>query len=158
MYIKSPFPPLPIQEPQNVFEFLLQRCAGREDHLFTVSEGRKRSLHEFLDRVSLAITALGAPVEEGGLGLKREDGEMVGVIGPVVPVRSCHPKLVTMHPDTICLGLFSSISCTRCTRCPNSTIVVVRDTSRATLSNSPGWSDTYLCLPFHAREHSHSGR
>jgi hypothetical protein len=45
--------------------------------------GKRRSFYEFLDRMKLTMTALGTPVEEGGLGFgTQKDGEMIGILSP----------------------------------------------------------------------------
>lgn len=71
------------------------QCLGREDQKawpdFTFqidgNSGRKRSFREFVSRVEDGATALGAPTSSSGLGLRAENAEMVGLIGPNTMVR-----------------------------------------------------------------------
>lgn len=49
--------------------------------------GLKRKYQDFVARVQDAATALGAPVETGGLGLRAEDGEMIGIMSENCAVR-----------------------------------------------------------------------
>ena len=42
--------------------------------------GRKRTYQGFRTRVVLAATALGSPISNGSLGLRSENGEMIGII------------------------------------------------------------------------------
>jgi hypothetical protein len=44
------------------------------------ASGHKRTYREFLNRVYDGATALGVPIPDGGLGLRTEDGEMVGIL------------------------------------------------------------------------------
>ncbi|KIJ17594.1 hypothetical protein PAXINDRAFT_167606 [Paxillus involutus ATCC 200175] len=84
MYHKSLFPPLPEIPPQNVHHILLNRPEQKAwpDYTFQVnaSTGVTRSFREFLGRVRDGATALGSDVKDGGLGIRRENDEIVGVL------------------------------------------------------------------------------
>lgn len=85
MCLKSLYPDLPVTPNVNAYHFL----CGRPDQVhwpdFTfhvdAKTGEKRTYREFCARVQLGATALGTPVSEGGLGLRGEDGEVIGIIG-----------------------------------------------------------------------------
>jgi hypothetical protein len=52
--------------------------------------GKRRTFREFVDRLQLGMTALGAPASDGGLGLgTQKDGEMVGIVSPNSMVYIC---------------------------------------------------------------------
>lgn len=85
MYLKSPYPDVPPTPEINVHRLCFRRPDQDEwkDYTLQISArtGKRRTFHEFLDRLQLGMTALGAPVAEGGLGLgTQEDGEMVGIM------------------------------------------------------------------------------
>jgi hypothetical protein len=91
MLVKSLFPPLPEQEPENVHDFCFRRrAADKQDYTYTIFEGRKQSFRQFRERVQHATTAIGAPISAGGLGLSRESGQMVGLLSPTIPVRTTY--------------------------------------------------------------------
>ncbi|KZS92177.1 amp dependent CoA ligase [Sistotremastrum niveocremeum HHB9708] len=77
----GPFPKLP---PTNVHNMIFRRPGAPEipDHVSQIDgkTGEKRTRQEFLERVYDGATALGASVEDGGLGLSGEKGDMVGIV------------------------------------------------------------------------------
>ena len=85
MYLKSPYPDVPPMPDMNVHQLCFSRPeqADWKDYTLHISAktGRRRTYQEFLDRLQLGMTALGAPVAEGGLGLIG-NGEMVGIMSP----------------------------------------------------------------------------
>jgi len=86
MFIKSPYPDITHFPEVNVHCALFQRpdqALWPEDFTLHIDArtGKKRTYQEFLERVRLGATALGAQLSEGGLGLRGEDGELVGIIG-----------------------------------------------------------------------------
>lgn len=85
MYLKSIYPEVPAYEEQNAHDFLFNRPDQKDwrNHTLYIDSvtGRKRSFREFHERVIDGATALGAPSIYNGLGLKVEDGEMVGILG-----------------------------------------------------------------------------
>lgn len=85
MYLKSPYPDVPAFPEINAHHIFFNRPDQAEwpDYTFQIDArtGKKRSHREFVGRVRHGITGLGAPVSEGGLGLRGEDGEIVGIIG-----------------------------------------------------------------------------
>jgi hypothetical protein len=98
MHLKSPYPDVPALPPTNIADqCLAQRPGDAPDYVFLVDapSGRTRSWHEFTARVAHARTALGAPESEGGLNLRPQNGEIVGVLSPNVLVsvpRSGQPE------------------------------------------------------------------
>jgi acyl-CoA synthetase (AMP-forming)/AMP-acid ligase II len=53
-----------------------------------VKTGKRHTFREFMERVQYGMTALGAPVVQGGLGFgTREDGEMIGIMSQNSVVR-----------------------------------------------------------------------
>lgn len=85
MYVKSMYPDVPNLPPQNVHNLMFRRPEQKEWKNYTLHidavTGKKRSYHEFYERVIDGATALGSPVSGKGLALKAEDGEMVGIVG-----------------------------------------------------------------------------
>jgi hypothetical protein len=94
MYYKSLFPELPKVPESNVHHLLFNRPDQREwpDYtlLVNVTTGQRRSFREFVERVRDGATALGADVTQGGLGLRPENGDIVGILSENCPVR-CNP-------------------------------------------------------------------
>lgn len=92
MYIKSPYPDTPPTPDLNAHHIFFNRPDQAEwPSDFTlhidVKSGKKRTYREFVQRVRHGTTALGAPVSEGGLGLKGDDGEIVGIMSDNSMVR-----------------------------------------------------------------------
>ncbi|TFK68984.1 acetyl-CoA synthetase-like protein [Pluteus cervinus] len=83
MIIKSPFPDPPPLPETNVHNIFFNRPEQAQWADFTLlidaPTGKRRGYREFVERVRDAATALGAPVAEGGLGLRGED-EIVGIM------------------------------------------------------------------------------
>lgn len=98
MYMKSIYPEIPAYEEQNVHNVLFNRPNQKDwkNHTLYIDSvtGKKTSFREFHERVIDGATALGAPITQNGLGLKAEDGEMVGILGENSMV--C-PVLLTPH-------------------------------------------------------------
>lgn len=84
MYHKSLFPDLPKVPESNVHHLILNRPDQQEwpDYtlLVNAATGQRRSFREFVERVRDGATALGADVTQGGLGLRPENGDLVGVL------------------------------------------------------------------------------
>ncbi|KIM54632.1 hypothetical protein SCLCIDRAFT_136462 [Scleroderma citrinum Foug A] len=80
----SLFPPLPHMPEQNVHHILLDRPdqASWRDFTFQVDilTGEQRSFRQFIERVRDGATALGTGTEYGGLGLRSENNEIVGIL------------------------------------------------------------------------------
>jgi len=110
MYIKSPYPDVPPVPEVNVHNLLLHRPdqANWPNHTLHIDPitGRRRTFHEFLQRVNVGATALGAPISEGGLGLRGEDGEMVGIMSENSMVSTCRAR--TMADRDAVPGLYHS--------------------------------------------------
>ncbi|KAG5652306.1 hypothetical protein H0H81_005456 [Sphagnurus paluster] len=85
MYLKSPYPdppPFPEFNAHNVFFGRPDQAAWPDYTLYIdAKSGKKITYRQFVERVRLGATALGAPIAEGGLGLRGEDGEIVGIMG-----------------------------------------------------------------------------
>jgi hypothetical protein len=94
MYHKSLFPDLPEVVESNVHNLILNRPDQREWPDYTlfvnVATGQRRSFKQFVERVRDGATALGADVALGGLGLRPENGELVGILSDNCPV-GCIP-------------------------------------------------------------------
>ncbi|KAG6810648.1 hypothetical protein H0H92_010911 [Tricholoma furcatifolium] len=84
MYLKSPFPDVPAYPEMNASHIFLNRPEQAQWPDYTLhidaKTGKKRTFRQFKERVRLGSTALGTPVSSGGLGLRAEDGEIVGIM------------------------------------------------------------------------------
>lgn len=91
MYLKSLYPDVPKLPPKNVYTYCFDRPerVAAPDHTFYIDAltGRTRSYREFRQRTARAMTALGAPTSHGGLGLCRENDEIVGILSENCIVR-----------------------------------------------------------------------
>ncbi|KAG1732415.1 uncharacterized protein EDB91DRAFT_1302477 [Suillus paluster] len=112
MHYKSLFPDLPKVPESNVHHLLFSRPDQKEWPDYTlfvnVATGRRCSFREFVERVRDGATALGADVAHGGLGLRPEDGEFVGILS-----ENCPDYIALMHSllvITVPFALFSSYS------------------------------------------------
>jgi acyl-CoA synthetase (AMP-forming)/AMP-acid ligase II len=112
MYHKSLFPDLPEVVESNVHNLILNRPDQREWPDYTlfvnVATGQRRSFKQFVERVRDGATALGADVAQGGLGLRPENGELVGILSD-----NCPDYIALMHSllvITVPFALFSSYS------------------------------------------------
>ncbi|KAG2123812.1 hypothetical protein DEU56DRAFT_983721 [Suillus clintonianus] len=112
MYHKSLFPDLPKVPESNVHHLLFNRPDQREWPDYTlfvnVATGQRRSFREFIERVRDGATALGADVTQGGLGLRPENGDVIGILSENCPdyIALIHSLLVITVP----FALFSSYS------------------------------------------------
>ncbi|KAG2749258.1 acetyl-CoA synthetase-like protein [Suillus brevipes Sb2] len=112
MYYKSLFPELPKVPESNVHHLLFNRPDQREwpDYtlLVNVATGQRRSFKEFVERVRDGATALGADVTQGGLGLRPENGDIVGILS-----ENCPDYIALVHSllaITVPFALLSSYS------------------------------------------------
>lgn len=84
MYHKSIYPPLPQLPPQNVHNVLFNRPdqADWPDYPLHVNAltGATRSFRQFLETVRDGATAMASDVNLGGLGIRPENDELVGVL------------------------------------------------------------------------------
>ena len=84
MYHKSLYPPLPQTPPQNVHNVLFNRTeqADWPDYPLHINAltGASRSFRQFLEIVRDGATAMASDVNLGGLGIRPENGELVGVL------------------------------------------------------------------------------
>ncbi|KAG1818632.1 uncharacterized protein BJ212DRAFT_1346462 [Suillus subaureus] len=112
MYYRSLFPDLPEVPESNVHNLILNRPDQQEWPDYTlfvnVATGQRRSFKQFVERVRDGATALGADVAQGGLGLRPENGELVGILSDNCPdyIALIHSLLVITVPFV----LFSSYS------------------------------------------------
>ncbi|KAG2066899.1 acetyl-CoA synthetase-like protein [Suillus decipiens] len=112
MYYKSLFPNLPKVPGSNIHNFLFDR-PDQEDWpdytLFVnVTTGQRHSFREFLECVRDGATALGADATQGGLGLRPENGDIVGILS-----ENCPAYIALMHSllvITVPFALFPSYS------------------------------------------------
>jgi len=92
MYLKSPYPDVPPPPEMNVHQLFLNRpdqAEWKDYTLFIDPKTEKRqTFRQFVGRMQLGMTALGAPVAEGGLGLGTwESGELIGIMSQNSMVR-----------------------------------------------------------------------
>jgi len=112
MHIKSLFPDPPKVPQSNVHHLLFNRPDQKEWPDYTlfvdVATDQRRSFREFVERVRDGATALGADVVQGGLGIRPEDGEVVGILS-----ENCLDFVALIHSllaITVPIALFSSYS------------------------------------------------
>jgi hypothetical protein len=91
MYYKSMYPDLPVIPEANVHHLLLNRADQRDWPDYTLyvnaTTGEQRSFRQFIERVRDGATALGADVEQGGLGISPGNGEIVAILSENCLVR-----------------------------------------------------------------------
>ncbi|KAG2362836.1 hypothetical protein BDR07DRAFT_1405854 [Suillus spraguei] len=84
MYYKSMFPDLPAVPEANVHHLFFNRPDQQAWPDYTLyvnaTTGERWSFRQFVERVRDGATALGADVEQGGLGISLEKGEIVGIL------------------------------------------------------------------------------
>ena len=105
MPLKSLYPDIPQLPVGNAHDIILRRPdqAGWPNFTLHVdaSTGRMQTYHGFLERVYDGATALGTDVSQGGLGLRAEDGEIIGILSENCMVNG---KFVCSYPpDANCL-------------------------------------------------------
>jgi hypothetical protein len=95
------YPPVPPFEDHNVHNTIFYRPEQAEWPNYTLYidaiTGRKQTYYDFLERVYDAATFLDTPVSEGGLGIKAEEGEVIGILSDNCIV-SCERVLHQPHP------------------------------------------------------------
>ncbi|KIL66829.1 hypothetical protein M378DRAFT_74729 [Amanita muscaria Koide BX008] len=84
MPIKSPYPATPAIPEVNAHYALLRRPDQAQWSNFPIhinaETGQSRGFKDFVQRVEWAATALGSPVDKGGLGLSGDNGDMIGIM------------------------------------------------------------------------------
>jgi hypothetical protein len=84
MHISSMYPPVTPLGDLNVHNVIFRRPDQAEWPDYTVyidaATGRRQTFYEVLERIYDGATFLGTPVSEGGLGIKADDGEIVGIL------------------------------------------------------------------------------
>jgi hypothetical protein len=92
MYLKSPYPEPSALPEVNSHYLFFERPDQEQWPDYTlhidVMTGQRRKYKEFVKRVEDLATTLGAPTFQGGLGLKAEDGEIIGIVSDNCMVRS----------------------------------------------------------------------
>ena len=97
MYLRSPYPPLPVLPHTNYHNFLFRgsQQADIPEHVMHIDgiTGQKRTRSEFVDRMYDGATALGAEKNAGGLGFSSRD--MIGILSDncLVSIPCCHFSL-----------------------------------------------------------------
>ena len=85
MYLKSPYPDVPPQPTVNAHYFFFNRPDQANWPNFTahidVETGEEILYDDFLERIRDLATGLGASVDQGGLGIRAENKEMIGIMG-----------------------------------------------------------------------------
>jgi acyl-CoA synthetase (AMP-forming)/AMP-acid ligase II len=85
MYLKSPFPDPPVLPVTNAYNIFFKRPEQAQWPDFIVHidvETEDRIMYrEFTARIQDLATGLGAPPHKGGMGLRAESGEVVGIMG-----------------------------------------------------------------------------
>lgn len=114
MYLKSFYPPLPDLPKQNVHHILFNRPdqSSWPDFTFQVDvlTGERRTFREFYARLRDGATALGTDVAHGGLGIHRENDEIVAVLSEnclvcfALPQTCRPPRFDGVVPGLCCLG------------------------------------------------------
>ena len=85
MYLKSSYPDVPPQPNVNAHDFFFNKPSQADLPNFTVhidaETGEKILYYDFLERIRDLATGLGTSVDQGGLGIRAEDKEMIGILG-----------------------------------------------------------------------------
>ena len=85
MYLKSSYPDVPPQPNVNAHDFFFNKPSQADLPNFTVhidaETGEKILYYDFLERIRDLATGLGASVDQGGLGIRAEDKEIIGIMG-----------------------------------------------------------------------------
>ncbi|KAG6845061.1 hypothetical protein H0H87_001123 [Tephrocybe sp. NHM501043] len=104
MYLKSPFPDVPTSPEINAHHIFFNRPEQAEwpDYELHIDakSGKKRTFRQFKERVQLGATALSAPNADGGLGIRAEEGEIVGIMSHNSSVRHLLFTLVEVAHTT----------------------------------------------------------
>ena len=92
MYLKSPFPNPPTLPEANAHNIFFKRKEQSEWPDFIVhidAETEEQVMYrEFTARIQDLATGLGAPIHQGGMGLRAESGEIVGILAENSSVRT----------------------------------------------------------------------
>jgi hypothetical protein len=85
MYLKSLYPDVLSQPNVNAHYFLFNQPGQADWPNFTihidVKTGEEVMYYDFLERIRDLATGLGASADQGGLGIRAEDKEMIGIMG-----------------------------------------------------------------------------
>lgn len=107
MLYRSPYPELPSPPDRNVHDLFFHRpeqvsWGNHTIHIDPVT-GHKRGYREFLAHLQDAATALGASKLQGGLGLRGEDADIVGIMSENSMVD--HQKILKIYTK-VPVGLY----------------------------------------------------
>jgi hypothetical protein len=84
MYLKSAYPDPPVLPEANAHHIFFNRPEQAEwpDYPIHIDvETEERTMYrDFTVRIQDLATGLGAPLHQGGMSLKAEDGEMIGIL------------------------------------------------------------------------------
>ncbi|KAH8077249.1 hypothetical protein BXZ70DRAFT_902379 [Cristinia sonorae] len=109
MHLKSPYPPVPpIPDTLNVHDFIFNtptKTAPDYVSLVDVVSGDKLTRRQLEERVRDAATALGASVEEGGLGLSGDAGDIVAICSG-----NCMDFITLLHACLVVTTPFALVS------------------------------------------------
>ncbi|KAF9451831.1 acetyl-CoA synthetase-like protein [Macrolepiota fuliginosa MF-IS2] len=109
MHLQSPYPDPPTLPELNSHHIILKRPDQAEWPDYTLHidaiTGERRKYKEFVKRVDDLATALGAPLSQGGLGLKAEDGEIIGIVS-----ENCMDYVTLVHSCLMIATPFALIS------------------------------------------------
>ncbi|KAI5116270.1 hypothetical protein M0805_007719 [Coniferiporia weirii] len=111
-HLKSLFPPIPSLPPLNYHTLLLEGPPGNATppdfvvHVDAIS-GEQRTFSQFVERVRDCATALAAPVDQGGLGV-RYDGDEQEIIVLFSP--NCMDYIVLVHAALVLTVPFAPIA------------------------------------------------
>lgn len=92
-HLKSLFPDLPpLPDYMNIWDAIIGQPHHDEFPEYAIHEdeqtGKTHTFKELKKRINDLAASIGAPISRGGLGLKREDGEMIGILSDNSSVRS----------------------------------------------------------------------
>ena len=114
MYLKSPYPNPPAFPEVNAHHIFFKRPEQVEwpDYVVHVDVETDEQVmyREFTARIQDLATGLGAPLHQGGMGLRAEDGEIVGILAEnsSVSVENAVTLVFELIPFFICRNISRS--------------------------------------------------
>ena len=141
MHLQSMYPAAPPASDGNAHHILFPTRDRPTWPDFTrfidASTGKRYSDHEFLESVCDGATALGTPASEGGLGLRAEDGEIVGILSDNCVVSVFYALSAPADNRDCVLGIYDTSACIAGNCRALLTVVVIRHTIRARVFPQP---------------------
>lgn len=105
MYLQSLYPPVPPTPDQNYHHALFSnpRQGDIPDYTLHIDglTGRRRSRKEFDERMRDGATALAASLDEGGLALNGQSGDVVGIFSTNCLVSFFGSKLLDFRAESV---------------------------------------------------------